>query len=703
MSEPDKTPSHRSHDGSHQNESGNQAQNEHTSTSQGSTNPNVFSDEFSLERYTSSDSSHDNDSRRNSSTLSTDPHSTSRTCTPLSSRPSQPEGVSAENPFDDNSRILPDEDHDSARPSSVRKVPPQRQSSVTTSSTTSRAGYVPVPRPMSPYRGATGPSHPYGMYPQIGVSRSSSIWTTSTVRAYDAPPPAGSAPPQHPYALYQQNIGLEQDIGDQIIPMGFPPNGFQLHHACGQADDVGDIIGPDGHLEQLPPYSRYPEGVRPKSGHSPASIASAMREQEQEQSSHAEPAASSGDSSRTLVDTSASADRGRLADRSSDTSGPVSFNEKLKQRGRRKCCGAPLWLLALLGLGMVVGGIIGGVIGGLLGEKTGEKRSKDKLTSESPTTSFVTITYTSDVTPLSTLPTDVPPLPTGRFRIPGTVHAQSKFCAAYSYVSSWSCQNLEAIDIEIEGTLSSAYVKLSPPVIDGSFTYGAQVPFLSQPSQSLHMMLDKDEPDLGPTLFFSSIYDKLVIVPEDELPSSSSYGKKKRSFDDLEAFNDWRQKKKAKAGEKPWFCWWNSTAMEFFLYVNETVGDDFPVTSTSAFPGLLPTPADDTPTPPITSAPEATHDSRSLERRGSHKPYPRRIKIEEKRAIAKAPQAYCEQMKVQDDNTIVGPISDYRLMINEITPGALIDDDDDLLRRRDDDDDDEDSYDEICYCEWVAD
>ncbi|KAL1978550.1 hypothetical protein VTN31DRAFT_1409 [Thermomyces dupontii] len=698
MSEPDNTPSRRSHDGFHQSESGNRDQNERSSTSQDSTNPDVFSDDFSLERYNTSDTSHDNDSSRNSSTSSSDSHSTSQTCSPLASRPSQPETAPAENPFDDNSRIPSDEDSGSTRPSSVRKVL-HRQSSVTTSSTTSRAGYAPVPRPMSPYRGATGPSHPYGMYPQIGVSRSSSVRSTSTVRPYDAPPPGGSAP-QHPYALYQQNIGLEQDIGDQIIPMGFPPNGFQLQHACGQADDVGDIIGPDGHLEQLPPYSRYPEGVRPKSGHSPASIASAMRDREQ--SLQAGPAASSGESSRTLVDTSSLAERDRSVDRSSDISGPVPFNEKVKQKGRQKCCGAPLWLLALLGLGMVVGGIIGGVIGGLLGEKTGEKRSKEKLSAESPTTSVVTITYTSDVTPLSTFPTDVPPLPTGRFRVPTKVHAQSKFCAAYSYVSSWNCQNLEALDIEIQGTLPSAYAKLSPPVIDGSFTYGAQAPFLSQPSHSLHMMLDKDEPDLGPTLFFSSIYDKLVIVPEDELTSSSSYGKKKRSFDGLGAFNDWRQRKKAQAGEQPWFCWWNSTAMEFFLYVNETVGDDFPITSTPAVANLLPTLADDTPTPPITSGPEATHDPRSLERRGDHTPYPRRIKIEEKRAIAKAPQAYCEQMKVQDDNTVVGPISSFRIVIDEITPGALIDDDDDLLRKRDDDDD-EDSYDEICYCEWVSD
>lgn len=58
------------------------------------------------------------------------------------------------------------------------------------------------PRAQSPYQGATGPSHPYGMYPQdIGVARTPSVATTSTMRQ---PERSYSGPngPTQPYGTY---------------------------------------------------------------------------------------------------------------------------------------------------------------------------------------------------------------------------------------------------------------------------------------------------------------------------------------------------------------------------------------------------------------------------------------------------------------------------------------------------------------------
>jgi hypothetical protein len=67
----------------------------------------------------------------------------------------------------------------------------------------------------------------------------------------------------HPYALYQQTTFEEpEEIEEspQPVPVGFfgrPTNG-QFRRRTGPEGEELDIIGPDGHPEQLPPYTRYP-------------------------------------------------------------------------------------------------------------------------------------------------------------------------------------------------------------------------------------------------------------------------------------------------------------------------------------------------------------------------------------------------------------------------------------------------------------
>jgi len=106
----------------------------------------------------------------------------------------------------------------------------------------------------------SGPSHPYGMYPQ-GVPRSASVTTAST----------SSNRPAHPYGIYPQNsfADADEDVAAMAattataIPVGFPGHLHGFHRQIGPDGEEQDIIGPDGHTEQLPPYSRYPdEGVK---------------------------------------------------------------------------------------------------------------------------------------------------------------------------------------------------------------------------------------------------------------------------------------------------------------------------------------------------------------------------------------------------------------------------------------------------------
>lgn len=123
---------------------------------------------------------------------------------------------------------------------------------------------VPVMRAESPYRGPSGPSHPYQMYPQ----RTMSVTTTSTTaaaaaavipedRSYDGP-----RGPAHPYAMYPQNTVAASEPLGQVIPVGFNNMGGTYQRQLGpDGEEAGDMIGPLGHMEELPPYTRYPENT----------------------------------------------------------------------------------------------------------------------------------------------------------------------------------------------------------------------------------------------------------------------------------------------------------------------------------------------------------------------------------------------------------------------------------------------------------
>jgi len=115
----------------------------------------------------------------------------------------------------------------------------------------------------TPYRGPAGPSHPYGMYTQnVRATRTGSVATTSTGPMSESSfgIPRG---PAHPYGMYPQATVDETSVipPAAAIPVGFPGMaGGQYQRRLGpDAEDVADIIGPDGHTEQLPPYTRYPD------------------------------------------------------------------------------------------------------------------------------------------------------------------------------------------------------------------------------------------------------------------------------------------------------------------------------------------------------------------------------------------------------------------------------------------------------------
>lgn len=129
------------------------------------------------------------------------------------------------------------------------------------SSASTDAAFIPVD---GPYQGPSGPSHPYQMYSQnTRPTRTMSVATSSTVpTARPESEYSGPTGPSHPYSMYPQNP-IEVPTSQPAvpaIPVGFTnvPDMYQRRLGP-EGEEVAAMIGPDGHTEELPPYTRYPD------------------------------------------------------------------------------------------------------------------------------------------------------------------------------------------------------------------------------------------------------------------------------------------------------------------------------------------------------------------------------------------------------------------------------------------------------------
>ena len=623
-----------------------------------SSNPNVFSDEYSLEPI-------DPDRIERAPSPASISSSTTLRSTHHAQKATGANTTDNENPFADEARVSFEEAHRSSLPQKGGFGFSANRNSVASSNNSpyvqrnqSVSSRFSMPRALSPYTGATGPSHPYGMYPQVGVSRSPSVGSTSTVRQNDRPLGESNGP-QHPYAMYPQNV-VDEGIDDDVIPVGFPGHNPPYQPPMGRRDDdVGDIIGPDGHTEPLPPYSRYPTGVVPKPpGEETTTDINTPSEEQQLNSTSRDvrEAPISETSSRALVpEQGGNNERNDEEQRAVPATGVMAFEEKLKRKGKQTaCCGLPVWTLVLVATVMLIGGSIGGAIGGILGQKKAAESERDSNRQPAgPPIVTVTASAQLDYSSMTSTPTNLKTVPTGRYMVPSVLHNSSQFCVSdQDYKSAWKCMDRpNDFKISMGGPDGHHSIVFSDAAPTASFSYGAQPPFLAKPTQSLSMAIDTSESSMGPALFFFSLFDKLVIVPEDELSSSIS----KRQIEDnysppSSRFLD-RKQKTPKPNDRPWFCWWNNTMMEFFMYINESTTDTGSRTASI-----------DSDMTAATASPHA------LSKRAEQwSDYPRKIKIEERRDYSPAIDPYCQQMHIMPDGSLQ-EIHSSSFKIKEIEP-----------------------------------
>ena len=197
------------------------------------------------------------------------------------------------------------------------------------------------------------------------------------------------------------------------------------------------------------------------------------------------------------------------------------------------------------------------------------------------------MTTTFDATPLTRIPTGLASLPTGTFELPITSpYTSQPGCLTNSAQSSaWSCSiPMTSYTVTVsrvvggQADTNEVNLGLGNNTFPGWYAYGSQPPILPS-SQVLNLVTDNQEPSRGPAYFFQLPYDKLVILPADAFSTTVSkrdndhHSQRDSDGRDNDGFNHspsaFARKNVAQTGDKPWFCYWNGTLLEGFLYVSQ--------------------------------------------------------------------------------------------------------------------------------------
>lgn len=302
-----------------------------------------------------------------------------------------------------------------------------------------------------------------------------------------------------------------------------------------------------------------------------------------------------------------------------------------------------------------------------------------------------TITTTSlvDAVPITST-TDLPSLPTGSYRINlNNLSSSTNDCLkTEGQESAWGCNTETVMDVLVNfsdpGQVQLSFSYDDTESSESSKTrYGPQPPGFSG-LVALTPMMDKEDWLKGPAYVFHLEFDKVVILHENALNTTMT----KRWLDYEQHEDDsflYRRLDNDNTyiddDDKPWYCFWNGTVLEGFIFVtedlagsttetpissnyssvssdgNEAAASTMVETADSLVPTFMIDPSSVPSPPAATSGPwkkrqETTPAPVGITSSGLIK-YPKEIKIEERRNFQNSVQPYCQQMGLSEDKIVV--------------------------------------------------
>lgn len=225
------------------------------------------------------------------------------------------------------------------------------------------------------------------------------------------------------------------------------------------------------------------------------------------------------------------------------------------------------------------------------------------------------VTSLYDASPIAS-PTGAPPTGTFALTLGPPQETQCGCLPIASQQPAWDC-NLApnsaiglVVDPPVNGQGAGANVFYAS--YDPTIAYGLQLSSMNTSFAQFITVQDNDDPANGPAFYFQQFYDKVVVVPEDAI-STGSLNKEKRQQGyfkpGFEIPAAWKlQKQAVSPSEQPWFCVWNGTFLEGFIYVQENIVTSTSSSSTSATATANSSSSAAT-TPPPSSRPPATSAS----------------------------------------------------------------------------------------------
>lgn len=216
-----------------------------------------------------------------------------------------------------------------------------------------------------------------------------------------------------------------------------------------------------------------------------------------------------------------------------------------------------------------------------------------------PSNATVTTTLLYDASLMPSPTSGAPPMGTFSITLGDAEEVQSNCLVDGSPQQAWGCNlapnSLMGLVIEdIVGDGEGSGATLFYNSADEEIASGAQLSYMQTNFSPFLTVTDNDDKSSGLAFYFQDFYDKVVVVPENAIDFSNSKRVKRDGYyhEPFVVPDAWKSRKELlQPGEKPWFCVWNETFVEGFIYIDEKIVSNSSSSSSSSTSTSTPSPS----------------------------------------------------------------------------------------------------------------